>query len=67
MDGISYKNEKEPVKKKIIPVQSDSDSSPSPEYPSSPIASPPVYQKNRFRMSQITFNLAQQEDGEVRE
>ena len=66
-EGVFNKKEKVTVKKKIIPVQSDYDSSPSPEYPSSPIASPPVYQKNRFRMSQSTINLAQQEDGEVRE
>jgi len=64
-EGVFNKKEKVTVKKKIIPVQSDYDSSPSPEYPSSPIASPPVYQKNRFRMSQSTINLAQQEDGEL--
>jgi hypothetical protein len=53
-------------KKKIIPVQSDFESSPSPEYPSSPIASPPVYQKKRIQMSKSTVNLAMQEDKEVK-
>jgi len=48
----------EPTKKKIIPVQSDFESSPSPENPSSPISSPPLYHRNRFRMSQSTMNLA---------
>ena len=37
----------EPAKKKIIPVQSDFESSPSPEDPSSPLPSPPLYHKNR--------------------
>jgi len=52
-------------KKKIIPVQSDFESSPSPENPSSPISSPSLYQKNRFRMSQSTINLARQDSGEL--
>lgn len=55
----------ETIKKKIIPVQSDFDSSPSPEHPSSPISSPPLYQRNRFRMSQSTINLARQDSGEL--
>ena len=61
----SYEKERTPIKKKIIPVHSDFDSSPSPENPSSPVSSPPVYPKNRFRMSQSTINLARQEGGEV--
>merc|ERR1712107_724770 len=52
-------------KKKIIPVQSDFESSPSPEDPSSPLPSPPLYHKNRFRMSQSTMNLARQDSGEL--
>eukprot|EP00092_Neocalanus_flemingeri_P029800 GFUD01032354.1.p1 GENE.GFUD01032354.1~~GFUD01032354.1.p1 ORF type:complete len:264 (+),score=87.43 GFUD01032354.1:41-793(+) len=63
--GKCKRNEKDPVKKKIIPVQSDFESSPSPEYPSSPLASPPAYQRNRFRMSKSSFNLAQQGEGEM--
>ena len=59
-------NKENMTKKKIIPVQSDFSSSPSPEFPSSPVASPPVYQKNRFRQSQSTINLASMEEGEVR-
>jgi len=61
----SYEKERTPIKKKIIPVHSDFDSSPSPENPSSPISSPPIYPKNRFRMSQSTINLARQEGGEM--
>jgi len=63
----SYKKRKTPVKKKIIPVQSDFDSSPSPENPSSPVLprSPHVYPRNRFRMSQSSINLARQESGEL--
>jgi len=52
----------ESVKKKIIPVQSDFESSPSPENPSSPLSSPPPYHKNRFRMSQSTLNLARHDN-----
>jgi len=55
----------EPAKKKIIPVQSDFESSPSPEDPSSPLPSPPLYHKNRFRMSQSTMNLARHDSGEL--
>jgi len=55
----------EPSKKKIIPVQSDFESSPSPEDPSSPLQSPPLYHKNRFRMSQSTMNLARHDSGEL--
>lgn len=58
-------NKENMTKKKIIPVQSDFSSSPSPEFPSSPVASPPVYQKNRFRQSQSTINLASMEEGEL--
>jgi len=63
----SYKKGRTPVKKKIIPVQSDFDSSPSPENPSSPVLprSPHVYPRNRFRMSQSSINLARQEGGEL--
>merc|ERR1711971_1458257 len=53
------------AKKKIIPVQSDFESSPSPEDPSSPLPSPPLYHKNRFRMSQSTMNLARHDSGEL--
>lgn len=63
----SYKEAttEEAGKKKIIPVQSDFESSPSPEDPSSPLPSPPLYHKNRFRMSQSTMNLARQDSGEL--
>ena len=37
----------EHVKKKIIPVESDFESSPSPENPSSPVSSSPLYHRNR--------------------
>ena len=56
---------KEISKKKIIPVQSDFDSSPSPEDPSSPVVTPPVFMKNRSRMSKSTVNLTMQEDKEM--
>ena len=65
VEQASYEKETTPIKKKIIPVHSDFDSSPSPENPSSPISSPAVHQKNRFRKSQSTINLARQEGGEV--
>jgi len=65
VEQASTKKDRMAVKKKIIPVHSDFDSSPSPENPSSPIASPPVYPKNRFRMSQSSINLARQEGGEL--
>ena len=68
VEQISNQREILPVKKKIIPVQSDFDSSPSPENPSSPVnppQSPPVYPSNRFRMSQSSINLARQGGGEV--
>ena len=52
-------------KMKIIPVQSDFDSSPSPEIPSSPVRTPPVFMKNRSRMSKSTVNLTMQEDKEM--
>jgi Rab11 family-interacting protein 1/2/5 len=67
VEQATNRNERTPVKKKIIPVQSDFDSSPSPENPSSQVLSlsPPVYQKNRFRMSQSSINLARQEGGEL--
>ena len=56
---------KETQKKKIIPIHSYSDSSPSTENLSSPTFSPILYQKNRSRMSKSTVNLAMHEDKEV--
>ena len=65
VERASYEKETTPIKMKIISVHSDFDSSPSPENPSSPVSSPPVYPKNRFRMSKSTINLARQKGGEV--
>ena len=52
------------VKKKIIPVVSDSsESSPSPEEPSTPVDSPqPSSISSRFRMSQRSSLSVQDED-----
>eukprot|EP00092_Neocalanus_flemingeri_P034882 GFUD01037957.1.p1 GENE.GFUD01037957.1~~GFUD01037957.1.p1 ORF type:complete len:562 (-),score=174.41 GFUD01037957.1:111-1796(-) len=65
IEPVVNSKKKRPIKKKIIPVESDSELSSSPEYPSSPIASPPAYQKNRFLLSQSTISLARQEEGEL--
>eukprot|EP00092_Neocalanus_flemingeri_P003034 GFUD01003243.1.p1 GENE.GFUD01003243.1~~GFUD01003243.1.p1 ORF type:complete len:560 (+),score=162.20 GFUD01003243.1:269-1948(+) len=65
IEPVLNSKKKKPIKKKIIPVESDSELSSSPEYPSSPIASPPAYQKNRFLLSQSTISLARQEEGEL--
>ena len=54
-DGVKNEDKQEKTtKKKIIPVVSDSsDSSPSPEEPSTPVDSPtPSSISSRFRMSQ---------------
>jgi hypothetical protein len=58
-------DKKETQKKKIIPIHSYSDSSPSTENLSSPPLSPILYQKNRSRMSKSTVNLAMHDDKEV--
>jgi hypothetical protein len=58
-------DKKETQKKKIIPIHSYSDSSPSTENLSSPPFSPIVHQKNRSRLSKSTVNLAMHEDKEV--
>lgn len=54
------------TRKKIIPVESEDDSSPSPVDPSgSPIHSPSLQTRNRFRMSQSSINLARHDSGEL--
>ena len=58
-------NKKETPKKKIIPIHSYSDSSPSTENLSNTNFSPILYHKNRSRISKSTVNLAMHEDKEV--
>jgi hypothetical protein len=62
-DGLKIEDKQEKTtKKKIIPVVSDSsDSSPSPEEPSTPVDSPTPSISSRFRISQKN-GFGQQEE-----
>ena len=65
--GLRQEKVSEPksMKKKIIPVQSDSsESSPSPEEPSTPVHSPklPAVQSSRFRSSHKSFGMQNEEE-----